>query len=78
MNDNPNAGSWVGNEEKTGRREMLDPTREEILNRPGIAEVLRVHQGLNVDEKETKIAASFIRLGNDVEIKIRLSEISNP
>ena len=54
MSEDRNVGSSASKYEKVGRREQPAPTREEILNRPGIQEVLRVHQGWGVDTRETK------------------------
>lgn len=54
MSEDRNSSSSADKNEKVGRREQPAPTKEEVLNRPGIQEVLSVHQGWRADTRETK------------------------
>ena len=49
MNKDRNSGTSHDKDEKVGYQEISESERQEILNRPGIQEVLNVHQGWKID-----------------------------
>ncbi len=52
MNKGRNSDSSLDKDEKVGFQEISESERQEILNRPGIQEVLKVHQGWKIDARE--------------------------
>ena len=55
MNKNRKSGATPDEEKKVGYQEISESERQEILNRPGIQEVLNVHQGWRIDTREKAV-----------------------
>lgn len=52
MNKDRKYGATPDEGKKVGYQEISESERQEILNRPGIQEVLNVHQGWRIDTRE--------------------------
>ena len=54
MSNDRNSESSTDKDEKVGFQEISESERQEILNRPGIQEVLKVHHGWKIETREKK------------------------